>query len=66
MAAIFLLCALFCKIFVMVDIFDVIIDLALTVGDTLLDNDFIFIGGLSEVGVDSAELLIGDKDGTCC
>lgn len=29
----------------------------------LFDNDFIFIGGDSEVGVDSAELLIGDRDG---
>lgn len=31
----------------------------------LCDKDFIFIGGDSEVGVDSAELLIGDSEGMC-
>lgn len=35
-------------------------------GEKLLLLDLIFIGGLSDVGDDSAELLIGDNDGTCC
>lgn len=35
-------------------------------GEKLPLDDFTFIGGLSEVGDDSAELLIGDNDGICC
>ena len=34
------------------------------VGERQLERfDFIFTGGLSDVGVDSAELLIGDNEG---
>lgn len=47
-------------------IFDCIIDLARILGEKLLLFDLTFIGGLSEFGDDSAELLIGDKDGICC
>ena len=39
------------------------IDLARKLGEKLLLFDLIFIGGLSEVGDDSGELLIGDNDG---
>lgn len=35
-------------------------------GEKLLFDDFTFIGGLSDVGDDSAELFIGDNDGICC
>lgn len=38
---------------------------ALPVGDMACDKDFIFIGGDSDVGVDSAELLMGDSEGIC-
>ena len=41
-------------------------DLARILGEKLLFDDFTFIGGLSDVGDDSAELFIGDKDGICC
>lgn len=61
----FLLWALLFIIDVSVVILDVIIDLARDPGENPLLDDFILIGGLSDVGVDSAELLIGDKDGTC-
>lgn len=47
-------------------IFDCIIDLARMLGEKLLLLDLTFIGGLSDVGDDSAELLIGDSDGMCC
>lgn len=40
------------------------IDFVLNAGKMSLLLDLNFIGGLSEVGVDSVELLIGDKDGT--
>lgn len=49
---------------VMVDIFEVMIVFARIVGDMLLCLTFIL--GLFELGVDSAELLIGDSDGMCC
>lgn len=42
-----------------------IIDLARDPGENPLLLDFIFIGGLSDVGVDSVELFMGDRDGTC-
>lgn len=35
-------------------------------GEKLLLLDLTFMGGLSDVGDDSAELFIGDKDGICC
>lgn len=38
---------------------------ALPDGEIDLEFTFVFIGGLSDDGVDSAELLIGDNDGTC-
>lgn len=43
---------------------DEIIDLALDPRKKSLLLALNFIGGLSEVGVDSVELFIGDKDGT--
>ena len=39
--------------------------LARPVGDMLFEIVFFAIGGDSELGVDSAELLIGESDGTC-
>lgn len=58
---------------VRVEIFDVIIVLALAVGDILLlappllrVSDLCLSCGLLAAGVDSAELLIGDNDGMCC
>ena len=45
--------------------FEFIAALARPVGEMACDIDFNFIGGDSEVGVDSAELLIGDKEGMC-
>lgn len=59
-----LFCDLLFSIDVIVVIFDDIIDLALDPGENPLVLDFTFIGGLSDVGVDSVELFIGDKDGT--
>lgn len=47
-------------------IFDVIIVLALTVGDMLLLMDFSLGRGLLLFGVDSVELFIGESDGMCC
>lgn len=61
----FLLCALLLRMDVIVVIFDCIIDLARILGEKLLLFDLTFIGGLSDVGEDSAELLIGDRDGIC-
>lgn len=61
-----MLWALLFKIDVSVVIFDCIIDLARMLGEKLLLLDLTFIGGLSDVGDDSAELLIGDSDGMCC
>lgn len=50
-----------------VDIFDVIIVFALTVGDMLvLLSDFGLGRGLLVVGVDSVELFMGESDGMCC
>lgn len=46
------------------DILELIIDFALVLGENPLLPDLIFIGGLSDDGVDSVELFIGDKDGT--
>lgn len=60
----FLFNALLFKIDVIVDILDVIIDLARAPGEKPFELDFTFMGGLSEDGVDSVELFIGDKDGT--
>lgn len=51
----------------MLEILEVIIDFARFVGDVCCPSiRFTFIGGLSDVGVVSAELLIGDSDGICC
>lgn len=58
-----LLCVLLFKMDVKVVIFEVIIVFARELGEKPFD--FTFIGGLSDVGVDSAELFIGDSDGTC-
>lgn len=49
---------------VIVDILELIIDFALELGENPLLPDFIFIGGLSDDGVDSVELFIGERDGT--
>lgn len=56
--------ALLLIIEVIVDILELIIDFALELGENALLPDLIFIGGLSDDGVDSVELFIGDKDGT--
>lgn len=50
---------------VSVVIFEVIIVLARVPGDKPFPVDLSFIGGLSDVGVDSVELFMGDSDGTC-
>lgn len=65
MSDIRLFCVLLFKIDVSVVIFDEIIDFAFDPGEKPLLCAFSFMGGLSEVGVDSVELLMGDKDGTC-
>lgn len=56
--------ALLLIIDVIVEMRDVSIDLARDPGEKPLLPDFNFIGGLSDDGVDSVELCIGDKDGT--
>lgn len=48
---------------VIVDIFELIIDFALELGENPLFLDLTFIGGLPDDGDDSVELFIGDKDG---
>lgn len=60
-----LLCDLALSIDVSVVIFDEIIVLAREPGEKPFSVVFDFIGGLSDVGVDSVELCIGDSDGTC-
>lgn len=49
---------------VIVEMRAVMIDLALAPGEYPLLFVLTRIGGLSDVGVDSVELLIGDSDGT--
>lgn len=60
-----MLCVLAFKNVVILLILEFIAALARPVGEMACDNDFIFIGGDSEVGVDSAELLMGDNEGIC-
>lgn len=48
----------------MVEMREVIIDLARAPGEYPLLFAFTRIGGLSDDGVDSGELFIGDRDGT--
>lgn len=60
-----LFCVLAFRNVVILLIFEFIAAFARPVGEMACDIDFIFIGGDSEVGVDSAELLMGDREGMC-